>query len=151
MQILKAYSSAVQSQKTVSSSKQILPFGFAGLPITLCSTTTTFVNIASIFVYYILFWNILIITVIIIIILLSARRFCTVNKQMYTKPLQLFSPYPSTLFYLNFQPLAAVSRYRDPQPQVVENYSFLLNFKPNIYKSCCLDSHFIPNNIGLNG
>ena len=90
LQILKAYSSAVQSQKTVSSSKQILPFGFAGLPITLCSTTTTFVNIASIFVYYILFWNILIITVIIIIILLSARRFCTVNKQMYTKPLQLF-------------------------------------------------------------
>ena len=26
------------------------------------------------------------------------------------------------LIYLNFQPLEIVSRYRDPQPQVVENY-----------------------------
>ena len=28
------------------------------------------------------------------------------------------------LFYLNFQPPEVVPRYRDPQPQVVENYSF---------------------------
>ena len=28
------------------------------------------------------------------------------------------------LLYLNFQPLEVVSRYRDPQPQVAENYSY---------------------------
>ena len=27
--------------------------------------------------------------------------------------------------YLNFQPFKAVTRYRDAQPQVVENYSHL--------------------------
>ena len=35
-----------------------------------------------------------------------------------------FNPYPAKLFYLNFHPLVVVSRYRDPQPQVVENYSY---------------------------
>ena len=30
---------------------------------------------------------------------------------------------------LNFQPLEVVSRYRDPQPQVVENYSYLFILK----------------------
>ena len=29
-------------------------------------------------------------------------------------------PCPAKLIYLNFQPLEVVSRYRDPQPQVVE-------------------------------
>ena len=37
-------------------------------------------------------------------------------------------PYPAKLIYLNFQSLEVVSRYRDPQPQVVENYSYLLIF-----------------------
>ena len=32
--------------------------------------------------------------------------------------------YPDNLIYLNVQSLEVVSRYRDPQPQVVENYSF---------------------------
>ena len=45
------------------------------------------------------------------------------------------NPYPADLIHLNFQPLEFVSRYRDPQPQVVENYSYLLNLRPNIYKS----------------
>ena len=45
----------------------------------------------------------------------------------------------------NFQPLEVVSRYRDPQPQVVENYPYLINFRPNIYKSGCLKSQFIRN------
>ena len=36
---------------------------------------------------------------------------------------------------LNFQPLEVVSRYRDPQLQVVENYSYLFNLRPNVYKS----------------
>ena len=34
------------------------------------------------------------------------------------------NPYLANLIYLNFQPLEVVSRYRDPQPQVVENYSY---------------------------
>ena len=62
-----------------------------------------------------------------------------------------FNPDPAKLFYLNFQPLEVVSRYRDPQPQVVENHSYLFNFRPNIYKSWCLNSHFIPNNSDLFG
>ena len=32
-----------------------------------------------------------------------------------------------TIILLNFQPLEVVSRYRDPQPLVVENYSYLFN------------------------
>ena len=39
-----------------------------------------------------------------------------------------------------------LSRYRDPQIQVDENYSYLFNFIPNINKSLCLNTHFIPNN-----
>ena len=45
------------------------------------------------------------------------------------------NPYPANLIYFNFQPLEVVSRYRDPQPQVVENYSHLFKLRPNIYKS----------------
>ena len=44
-------------------------------------------------------------------------------------------PYPAESIYLNFQPRKVVSRYRDPQPHVVENYSYLFNFRLNIYKS----------------
>ena len=47
----------------------------------------------------------------------------------------VFNHYPAELFDFNFQPLEIVSRYRDPQPQVVENYSFLFNLRPNIDKS----------------
>ena len=43
--------------------------------------------------------------------------------------------YPAKLIYLNFQPLEVVSYYSDPQPQVVENCSYLFNLRPNIYKS----------------
>ena len=34
----------------------------------------------------------------------------------------VFNPYPAKLLYINFQLLEVVSRYRDPQPQMVENY-----------------------------
>ena len=37
--------------------------------------------------------------------------------------------YSTKLIYLNFQSHKVVSRYRDPQPQVVVNYSHLLNMK----------------------
>ena len=40
---------------------------------------------------------------------------------MHFKTLLFFNPYPG-LFHLNFQPLEVVSRYRDPQLQVAENY-----------------------------
>ena len=45
------------------------------------------------------------------------------------------NPYPAKSIHLNFQPLEVVSRYREPQPQVVKNYSYLFNLGPNIYKS----------------
>ena len=35
-------------------------------------------------------------------------------------------------FYLPFNLLEVVSRCRDPQSQVVENYSYLFNLRPNI-------------------
>ena len=49
--------------------------------------------------------------------------------------LSCLNPHPPKLNNLNFQPLEVVSRYRDPQPQVVENYSYLFNLRRNIYKS----------------
>ena len=42
--------------------------------------------------------------------------------------------YSANLIYLIFQPLEVVSRYRDAQPQVVQNYSYLFNLRPNIDK-----------------
>ena len=54
------------------------------------------------------------------------------------------SPYPAWLIHLNFHPLEVVSRYRDPQLQVAENY-YLFNLSTNICKSSCLDTHFVPN------
>ena len=60
-------------------------------------------------------------------------------------------PYPAKLIYLNFQPLEVVSRYRDTQPQVVENYSYLFNLRPNICNSYCLNPHFVPDNSDVIG
>ena len=51
--------------------------------------------------------------------------------------------------YLNFPPLKFSSRYRDPQLQVADNYSYLFNLNTNICKSLCLDTHFIANNSDL--
>ena len=36
--------------------------------------------------------------------------------------LESVNAYPAKLIYLNFYPLEVVSRYRDPQLQVAENY-----------------------------
>ena len=55
------------------------------------------------------------------------------------------NPYPAKLIYLNFHPLEVVSRYRDPQLQVAEKYTYLFNLSTNISKSWCWDAHFIPN------
>ena len=59
------------------------------------------------------------------------------------------NPYPAKLIDLNFQPFEIVSRYRDPQPKLVENYSYLFKLRPNIYKFVCLNNYSIPNNSGL--
>ena len=46
----------------------------------------------------------------------------------------------------SIHPLEAVSRYRDPQLQVAENYWHLFNLAPNIYKSWCLNTDVVPDN-----
>ena len=63
----------------------------------------------------------------------------------------VINPYPAEWNYLNFQPFEVVPRYRDPQPQVVENYSYLFQFDKKNYKSWYLHNHFIPNNSCLIG
>ena len=49
------------------------------------------------------------------------------------------------LICLNFQPPEVVFRYRDPQLQMAEIYSYLFNLSKNICKSWYLDTHFFPN------
>ena len=49
------------------------------------------------------------------------------------------------LFNLNFHPLEIVSRWRDPQLQVRENYSDLTKWRSTVFKYCWLMSHFIFN------
>ena len=55
------------------------------------------------------------------------------------------------LIYLNFQPLEVVSRYRDPQPQVVENSTYLFSWRSNILQILMIRHSFIPNNSDLIG
>ena len=55
------------------------------------------------------------------------------------------NPYPAKLIYLIFHPLENVSRYRDPQLQSAEKYSYLFNFRPNICKSWYSNAKFSPN------
>ena len=53
----------------------------------------------------------------------------------------ILNPFAAKLIYLNFQPLQVVSRYRDPQPKVDENYPVqfetkhlhILMFKQSFY------------------
>ena len=58
------------------------------------------------------------------------------------------NPSAAKLFDWNFHPLEVVSRWRDPQLQVGENYFIwqkILFFKLTIFKSCWLMSRFILN------
>ena len=43
-----------------------------------------------------------------------------------------FNPLTAKVSNLNFHLLQVVSRYRDPQLQVGENFSYVFNFKTNI-------------------
>ena len=56
----------------------------------------------------------------------------------------MYSPYPAKLIYLNDQPLEVASRYRDPQHQVLVNYSYVFNLRPNITKSGRLSTQSFP-------
>ena len=49
-----------------------------------------------------------------------------------------FNPLTAKLFNLNFHPLEGVSRSRDPQLQVTENYSDLTKCRSTVFKSCWL-------------
>ena len=53
------------------------------------------------------------------------------------------NPFTAKLFNRNFHSLEVVSRWRDPQLQVSENYSELTKWRSII--SCCLMSRFISN------
>ena len=55
----------------------------------------------------------------------------------------LFNPLTTKLFSFNFHPLDVVSRWRDPQLQVSENYSDLTKGRSTVFKYCWLMSHFI--------
>ena len=53
--------------------------------------------------------------------------------------------------HFNLHLFEVVSRYRDPQLQVAENYSYLLNLRPNTCKSWYLNFHFARNKNDLIG
>ena len=56
-----------------------------------------------------------------------------------------FNPLTAILFNPNFHPLEVVSRWRDPQLQVSENYSDLTKWRSTVFRYCWLMSHFISN------
>ena len=64
---------------------------------------------------------------------------------LLNSPLQPFY-LPTKSSYLNFYPLEVVSRYRDPQLQVGENYSqYLFNLWPNSLTQILMFKHpFLP-------
>ena len=51
----------------------------------------------------------------------------------HLRAVHLFNPYPAGVIYLNFQPLEVVSRYRDPQLQMGENYAYCQEYVFIIY------------------
>ena len=55
------------------------------------------------------------------------------------------NPLTAKLFNLNFHPLEVVSRWRDPQLQVSENYLDLTKWRSSVFKYCWLMWHFIFN------
>ena len=54
-----------------------------------------------------------------------------------------FNPLTAKLFNLNFHSLEVVSRLRDPQLQVSENYSDLTKWRSTLFKSGWLMTHVI--------
>ena len=66
------------------------------------------------------------------VVRLCRREGVPVTLQKRVSQTILINPFPAKLSYLNFHPLEVVSRYHDPQLQVVEN---VFNLTPNIFKS----------------
>ena len=55
------------------------------------------------------------------------------------------NPYSAMVSDLKFYPLEVVSRYREPQLPMGENYSYLFNLGPNIWESSCWNAYFVLN------
>ena len=73
------------------------------------------------------------------------QNLTSIEGKTLSKTTACFNPLTAKLFNLNFHPLEAVSRSRDPQLQVGENYSDLTKWRSSLFKSCRLMSHFIFN------
>ena len=73
------------------------------------------------------------------------REYKTELKKSFTDYKHKFNPLTAKLFNLNSPPIEGVSRWRDPQLQVSENYSDLTKWRLTLFKSCWLMSHFIVN------
>ena len=76
----------------------------------------------------------------IVIIYYKLERYYKLGRNT---PFSIVNPKTANLNNLNFYQLEIVSRYRVPQLQVDENYSYLS-------QSCCLNTHFVPKNCNLN-
>ena len=61
---------------------------------------------------------------------------------MCTQSMRVLNPYSTELFNLHFQSLEFVSRYRDPQLQVIENLCDSQNLSPNIYQCFKIEGIF---------
>ena len=85
--------------------------------------------------------------------LLSTVKWLIINvelgnfiKDIYYRDSDLYlniNPLTAKLFNQNFHSLEVVSRWRDPQLQVSENYSDLTKWRSTVFKYCWLISHFI--------
>ena len=63
--------------------------------------------------------------------------------------IQMVNPCTAKFNILNFQLLKVVSRYRDPQPEVVENFSYLFYLWPRIGKYLSLNTQLLPDTSDL--
>ena len=80
---------------------------------------------------------------------LPKRSLWTIPYSNLGNPLTL-NPFTAKLFNVNVYPLEIVSRWRDPQLQVSENYSDLTKWRSTIFKYCWLMSHFFFKKVVLN-
>ena len=60
--------------------------------------------------------------------------YCVLKSISTSSGKQMLTLIPLSLIYLNFHPLEVVSRYRDPQLQVGENYLYLFNLRSILCK-----------------
>ena len=59
--------------------------------------------------------------------MLKLQHFSGQKIKLFNLALYIVNLYPAKLFYLNFQSLEVVSRYRGTQRQAAENYSYVFN------------------------